>query len=73
MPDILSNIGNFWPVALSFVFLLVWLIRLESKVLYLETDRANHWVKLDAMQVKLQEIAESLARLEGKFQSKDNN
>lgn len=58
---------DIWQVLLGGVFFMVWLIRLEAKVLYLEKD----WQKLDAMQVKLQEIAEALARLEGKLEHKD--
>lgn len=61
-----------WPVILSAMFFMIWLIRLESKVLYLERDRNEHWNKIDAMQTKLQEIAEALARLEGKLETKHN-
>ncbi len=67
-----DTIAGVWPIFLSFLFSLVWLIRLEAKVLYLEKAQYEHWSKLDAMQNKLQEIAESLARLEGKLESKAN-
>lgn len=63
---------DLWPVILSFSFSIIWLIRLEAKVLYLEKDREEHWSKLDAMQDKLQEIAEALARMEGKLEGNSN-
>lgn len=62
-------ITNFWPILLSGFFTIVWFVRLESKVLYLEKSKDKDSEKLDAMQVKLDHIAESLARLEGKFES----
>lgn len=65
-------IAEMWPVVLSIIVFFIWLIRLEAKVLYLERDRNEHWNKIDAMQNKLQEIAESLARLEGKLETKHN-
>ena len=63
----MEQVAVFWPViGTSFAFV-VWLIRLEAKVLNLESDGRNKWEKLDRMQNKLDEIAESLARLEGRL------
>ena len=70
--DMLS-LSYAWPLVASIGFSLIWLIRLEAKVLYLEKDREDHWQKIDAMQDKLQEIAQSLARLEGKLENRDHN
>lgn len=64
-------ISNLWPVFLSFGFGLIWLIRLEAKVLQLETEHNAVNNKLDSMQNKLIEIGESLARLEGKLEGKN--
>lgn len=50
--------------------LLVWVIRLEAKVLYLEADKEKHWTKIDIIQEKLSEIAEALARMEGRLDNK---
>lgn len=60
---------GFWPILLSGFFSIVWFVRLEAKVLYLEKSKDKDSEKLDAMQIKLDHIAESLARLEGKFES----
>jgi len=46
---------------------IIWFVRLEAKVLYLEKSTDAHWDKLEEMKEKLDKIAESLARLEGKF------
>ena len=62
-----SRIIEIWPVFVSIIFAGVWLIRLEAKVLYLEKNQSSHLEKLDQMNNKLQEISESLARMEGKL------
>ena len=64
-------ISNLWPMFLSFGLGLIWLIRLEAKVLQLETEHNTVNNKLDSMQNKLIEIGESLARLEGKLEGKN--
>lgn len=63
-------IAEIWPIVACFLAGLVWLIRLEAKVLYLEKDNEDHWNKLDEVQKKLDGIAESLARLEGKLETR---
>jgi dsDNA-binding SOS-regulon protein len=59
---------TYWPIILSIFFSVVWFVRLEAKVLYLEKQEKDHWDKLDEMQDKLDKIAESLARLEGRLE-----
>lgn len=54
----------------SFVFSVAWLVRLESKVLYLEKHEEIYWGKLDKMQEKLDQISEILARLVGRSETK---
>ena len=69
----LAFIADNSNLIISVLIGLVWLVRLEAKVLYLERDREFHWNKIDMMQLKLQEIAESLARLEGKLEGNPND
>jgi hypothetical protein len=64
----MQAINNFWPVLLSLLGVVVWLIRLESKVLFLEEDKKDKWEKIDKIQEKLERISESLSRLEGKIE-----
>lgn len=58
----------YWPIAASFMVGVVWLVRLEAKVLVLESEKTSMSVKLDALQVTLTAISVSLARLEGKIE-----
>lgn len=62
---------KFWPVVLFLGASTVWFVRLESKVLYLEKDHENHkqdykilWAKIDILQTNINEMRESLARIE---------
>jgi hypothetical protein len=62
------------------VFLIVWLIRLEAKVLYLEKEHEMRlendkeiWNKFDNMQKLLSQIMQSLARLEGKLEGRQHD
>lgn len=62
---------KFWPVILFLGAVVVWFVRLESKVLYLEKDHQNHkedyktlWSKIDMMQLNINEVRETLARIE---------
>jgi hypothetical protein len=69
MIDSINNsVTAFWPVLGSVLFFVVWLVRLEAKVLSLENDKTSMNVKLDALQVTLTSIATSLARLEGRLE-----
>jgi hypothetical protein len=73
-------LAELWPVLLSIVFLIVWLIRLEAKVLYLEKEHEMRlendkeiWNKFDNMQKLLSQIMQSLARLEGKLEGRNHD
>lgn len=77
-----QDISNLWPVILSLVFVLVWLVRIEAKVMYLEKAHDDEvknkqalddqiWAKLDEVQKSLSKITESLARLEGRLDGND--
>jgi hypothetical protein len=76
----LSNISEIWPLVLSAVFVIIWLIRLEAKVLYLEKQNEHRlendkmiWDKFEAVQSTLTNILQSLARLEGKLEGRHDN
>lgn len=56
-------------VIFGFILSIIWLVRLEAKVLYLEKTFDIHTEKLDEVKEKLDKISESLARLEGKFEA----
>lgn len=67
----LEDFIKFWPVILFLGATVVWFVRLESKVLYLEKDHENHkqdykilWTKIDLLQNNINEMRESLARIE---------
>jgi hypothetical protein len=70
MPLELKTLSDIWPVIVTCLGGLAWLVRLEAKVLYLDKDREEHWEKIDDMQRKLDKISDSLARLEGKLENK---
>lgn len=65
--EIARLIAELWPVFAGILFCVIWLIRLEAKVLYLEQDKDDHWKTLEEMQRKMDLIASSLARIEGKL------
>lgn len=76
----LSNISDVWPLILSAVFVIIWLIRLEAKVLYLEKQNEHRlendkmiWEKFEALQSTLTTILQSLARLEGKLEGRHDH
>jgi len=73
-----QTISNLWPVLLSFLALVVWCIRLESKVLYLEKDHEKTrveisekdkliWAKHDSLQATLNQILQAIGELKGKL------
>jgi hypothetical protein len=55
-----------------FSFTLVWCIRLEAKVLYLEKNAEENklsiWQKLESFQGLLMELSQGVARIEGKLE-----
>lgn len=71
-------VTDIWPILLSILFVVIWCIRLESKVLYLEKDhektRAENiekdkliWAKQDALQTTLNQILQAIGELKGKL------
>lgn len=54
------------------MFTLVWCIRLEAKVLYLEKNAEENklsiWQKLESLQSTLMELSQGVARIEGKLE-----
>ncbi len=66
-------------IVLSVIFFIIWLVRLEAKLLYLEKEFAVSltmdqqrekaiWNKFDTMQETLNQILQKLSRLEGKLE-----
>ncbi len=76
-----------WPmfatiVGLVFIFI-IWLIRLEAKVLYLEGNHARlelatkekeiaMWEKIDSLQNSLNQLLQGMGRVEGKLDAKEH-
>lgn len=65
-----NTVVAFWPVLGSVLFFVVWLVRLESKVLALENEKTTLYQQLKSVQDTLAIIATSLARLEGRLESR---
>lgn len=74
----LDLILKLWPIFGCFGFGVVWFIRLESKVAYLDKDHSNlvvavkekdlaMWSKIDSIQTTLNQLLQAIARLEGKM------
>lgn len=66
------------------VFIIVWAIRLEAKLLYVERDHNSHkdhvsksdsvmWGKIEALSASLTSISLSLGRIEGRLGVKDES
>jgi hypothetical protein len=62
----------------ALVLAIIWFVRLEAKVMYLEKDHFSHkehcgnsdktiWVEIKTLQGTLNDIALSLGRIEGKL------
>lgn len=67
-----------WPILVAFVLIIAWFIRLEAKVLNLESNHTlsrieaektanNLYRKIEDVQKALQEISTSVGRLEGQL------
>lgn len=74
---------NWFPVA-GLIGLIAWFVRLESKILYLEKDHENQkhsnnkkdsamWDKMNSIQSTMNDIQQSLARIEGRMEHKGDN
>lgn len=77
----------FWPIlatigSLAFIGI-VWFIRLEAKVLYLERNLERSelvakekervmWEKIDALQNSLNQLLQGIGRVEGKLDAKEH-
>ena len=73
--DVLKFLNTYWLIIGSIFCGFAWLIRLESKILNLENNISkNHdsykelWLKINDIQISLNAIATSLARLEGRLE-----
>lgn len=73
-----TTLSEIWPVLLSIFGAIVWLIRLESKVNYLEKDYERYkeaaaekdkvmWAKLDSLQATMNTVLQTLGEIKGKI------
>lgn len=73
-----TTLSEIWPVLLSTLGAIVWLIRLESKVNYLEKDYEAYkvaaaekdkvmWSKLDSLQSTMNQVLQTLGEIKGKI------
>ena len=80
----LEEIKVFWPMLITFVAVGSWFIRLEAKVLYLGKDHeklevivkekdALLWEKFNQMQVSMNNILQSVARIEGALNQRNRD
>lgn len=75
MDEIAQALSKYWPLLLTFVGLIVWFTRLESKVKSLERHNENDgpkeravWDKFDSLQSTLTAVLQAVARVEGRLQ-----
>lgn len=83
--ETISIVSQLWPVftgiAVCVFFLIVWCVRLESKVMYLEKDHEENkerqgeksdvvWTKIDSLQNTMNSVLQAFGRLEGKIDAK---
>ncbi len=77
-----------WPIFASivgfFIAGMIWFIRLEAKVIYLEGDHLKleittkekervMWEKIDALQNSLNQLLQGIGRVEGKLDAKEHS
>lgn len=74
----MENLIRLWPLVTPIVFLIVWIIRLESKIIYMAKDHeqsqvreAKVWTKIDIMQSTMTSILQALAKIEGKLEYRE--
>lgn len=78
----MPELKDYMPLILSGIACIVWFVRIESKVLYLEkekdaqqkTDKEKDtllWAKLDGIQLTMNALAISVAKLETRADNKD--
>lgn len=75
----IQYLEKLWPLIVSLVLVVAWLIRLESKVLYMEKDslktaaenskrEEGMWKKFDEVNNKLTEALKTLSKIEGRLE-----
>lgn len=71
MRDSIELIAQLWPIMLSLVGLIAWIVRLESQAqamrLELESLKIKHHALDSKVVEQLSQVRESLARIEGKL------
>ena len=76
-----EEIKTFWPIVVTCVIVLIWLIRLEAKVLYQGKDHEKledalkekdkvMWEKFDFINLNMNQILQAVSRLEGKLSNR---
>lgn len=75
--DYYKAIEALWPVFVILLAGFAWLIRIESKVLYqdekiklMQAEKIKVWEKLDTFGTFLNDIKNTLARMEGRAEGK---
>ena len=70
----MEELLKLWPVLVAMVVLIVWIVRLEAKVKYLDRDNEDRKVKdatvrskIDSLSECITEILESVGRIEGRL------
>ena len=75
----LSQLGNAWPVLMTFIAIIAWFVRLEAKVMYIEKDHERERLerlerdkdvsrKLDQMSKQLSAVLQTVSHIEGKLE-----
>ena len=73
--SVLTTISEIWPIIGSFILFIAWNVRLESKVLNLESKVKEHsdnmnkieeklWSRLDSIHAMFSDISTKLTRVE---------
>lgn len=72
------TIVDLWPILVAIFCLVIWAIRLEAKVIYLDlTFKEKHaeyikkdevfWSKIDSLQTTMNQVLQALGELKGKI------
>lgn len=73
-----KTILDLWPIIVAIFCLVIWAIRLEAKVIYLDiTAKEKHaeyvkkdevfWSKIDSLQTSMNQVLQALGELKGKI------
>lgn len=73
-----KTIIDLWPILIAIFCLVIWAIRLEAKVIYLDiTTKEKHaeyvkkdevfWSKVDSLQTTMNQVLQALGELKGKI------